>query len=195
MKLFLCIRRINVCSLRLSAVLYHLSHILWRLLHFLLNTDQITYLNNPKNMVKTMVLLTRLSFCNTQARAVNLIPAILCNDEGVIQARGCQRHETGRGVERWHCTIYCLEFCAGFNDAERQHLSTINTNSDLSFTTIQQQTYRRKQLMGQADDNLLTALLTKKRSSKVPRGRKYMHRKANRKTHSANGVNIESRVT
>jgi len=32
------------------------------------------------------------------------------------------------------------------NDAKRQHLSTINTNSDLSFTTIQKQTYRRKQL-------------------------------------------------
>ena len=106
-------------------------------------------------------LLTCLSLCNTQARAVNLIHAILCDDEGVTQARGCQRHETGRGVERWHYTVYCLEFCACFNDAERQHLSTINTNSDLSFTTIQQQTYRRKQLMDQADDNSLTALLTK----------------------------------
>ena len=48
-----------------------------------------------------------------------------------------------------------------FYDAKRQHLSTINTNSDLSFTTIQQQSYRRKQLMNQADDNSLTALLTK----------------------------------
>ena len=103
-----------------------------------------------------------LSLCNTQARAVNLIPAILCDVEGVTQARGCQRHETGRGVERWHCTFYCLEFCAGFNDAKQQHLSTINTNSDLSFTTIQQQTYRRKQLMDQADYNSLTALLTKR---------------------------------
>ena len=36
-----------------------------------------------------MVLLTCLSLCNTQAQAVNLIPAILCDDEGVIQARGC----------------------------------------------------------------------------------------------------------
>ena len=35
----------------------------------------------------------------------------------------------------------------------------------------------------------------KERASKVPRGRKYMHRKASRKTHSTNGVNIESRVT
>jgi len=42
--------------------------------------------------------------------------------------------------------------------------------------------------------NLLTALLTK-RASKIPRGRKYMHRKASRKTRSPNGVNIESRVT
>jgi len=48
---------------------------------------------------------------------VNLIHAILCDDEGVTQARGCSRHETGRGVERWHCTICCLEFCAGFNYA------------------------------------------------------------------------------
>ena len=48
--------------------------------------------------------------------------------------------------------------------------------------------------MDQADDNSLTALLTKKRSRKVPRDRKYMHRKASRKTHSTNGVNIESRV-
>jgi len=45
---------------------------------------------------------------------------------------------------------------------KRQHLSTINTNSDLSFTTIQQQTYLRKQLMDQADDNSLTALPMKR---------------------------------
>jgi len=36
------------------------------------------------------------------------------------------------------------------------------TDSDLSFTTIQQQTYRSKQLMDQADNNSLTALLTKR---------------------------------
>jgi len=35
------------------------------------------------------VLLKCLSFCNTQARVVNLIPAILCDDVGVTQARGC----------------------------------------------------------------------------------------------------------
>ena len=109
-----------------------------------------------------MIVLTCLSLCNTQARTVNLIHAIPCDDEGVTQTRGCLRHETVRGVERWHCTIYCLELCAGCNDAKRQHLSTINTNSDLSFTTIQKQTYRRKQLMDQSDDNSLTALLTKK---------------------------------
>ena len=49
-----------------------------------------------------------------------------------------------------------------FYDAKRQHLSTIKTDGDLSFTIIQQQTYRRKQLMDQADDNSLTALLTKR---------------------------------
>ena len=36
------------------------------------------------------------------------------------------------------------------------------TQTATFFTTIQQQTYRRKQLMDQADDNSLTALLTKK---------------------------------
>jgi len=107
-----------------------------------------------------VVLITCLSLCNTQARAVNLIHAVLCDDEGVT--RGCWRHETGRGVEIWHCTLYCLEFCTGFNGAKRQHLSTTNIDSDLSFTTIQQQIYRRKQLMDQADDNSLTALLTKR---------------------------------
>jgi len=39
---------------------------------------------------------------------------------------------------------------------------TIDTDSDLSFAAIQQHTYRRKQLMDQADDNSLTVLLTKK---------------------------------
>jgi len=34
-------------------------------------------------------LLTCLSLCNTQARAVNLIHAVLCDVEGVTQARGC----------------------------------------------------------------------------------------------------------
>jgi len=112
--------------------------------------------------LRSLHLLTCLSLCNTQARTVNLIHAILCDDEGVTQARSCLRHETVRGVERWHCTIYCLEFCASFNDAKRQHLSAINTNSDLSFTTIQKQTYCRKQLMDQSGNNSLTALLTKK---------------------------------
>ena len=35
------------------------------------------------------VVLTCLSLCNTQPRAVNLIDAVLCDDEGVTQARGC----------------------------------------------------------------------------------------------------------
>jgi len=34
------------------------------------------------------------------------------------------------------------------------HLSTINTNSDLSFATIKKQTYRIKQSMDQSDDKL-----------------------------------------
>jgi len=40
-------------------------------------------------ILQAQVLLTCLSLCNTQARAVNLIHAVLCDDEGVTQARGC----------------------------------------------------------------------------------------------------------
>jgi len=36
-----------------------------------------------------LVLLRCLSLCNTQAPAVNLIHAVLCDVEGVTQARGC----------------------------------------------------------------------------------------------------------
>jgi len=137
----------------------------------------------------------RVSHCNTQAWTVNLIHSILCDDKGVTQARGCLRHETDRGFERWHCTIYCLEYCADFNEVKRQHPLTINTNSDLSFITIQKQTNHRKQWMDQTDDKLAHGTTDEKRASKVPQGRKYMHRKASRKTHSTNGVNIESHVT
>jgi len=49
--------------------------------------------------------------------------------------------------------------------------------------------------MDQADDDSLTALPTKRGANKVLRRLKYMHREASRKTHSMNGVNIESRVT
>jgi len=76
-------------------------------------------------------------------------------------------------------------------DAKRQHLSTINTNNDLSFGKIQKQTYRRKQSMDQSDGKVAHGTTDEKRASKIPRGRKYMHRKASRKTHSTNGVNIE----
>jgi len=61
-------------------------------------------------------------------------------------------------------TLYTLlpQVLHGFYGAKRQHLSTINTDGDLSFMIMQQQTYRRKRLMDQADDNSLTALLTKR---------------------------------
>jgi len=65
----------------------------------------------------------------------------------------------------------------------------------LSFITIQKQTYHRKQSMDQSDEKLAHGTTDEKSASKVPRGRKYMHRKASRKTHSTNGMNIESRVT
>ena len=51
---------------------------------------------------------------------------------------------------------------ARFLWCKTQHLSTIKTDGDLSFTIIPQQTYRRKQPMDQPDDNSLTALLTKR---------------------------------
>jgi len=125
-KAFVLLRCLSLCNTQARAV---------NLIHTILRVDEGPTLD--------------VSLGNTQARAVNLIPAILCFDEDVTQARGYYRHETGRGIERLHCTIYCLEFCAGFIDAKRQHLSIINTNCDLSFTTIQQQTYRRKQLVHQ----------------------------------------------
>jgi len=46
------------------------------------------------------VVLSCLSLCNTQARTVNLLQAIPCDDEGVTQACGCLRNETDRRVER-----------------------------------------------------------------------------------------------
>ena len=61
-------------------------------------------------------------------------------------------------------TLYTLlpRVLHGFYDAKRQHLSTNETDGDLSFTIIQQQTYRRKELTDQPEDNSLMALLTKK---------------------------------
>jgi len=53
----------------------------------------------------------------------------------------------------------------------------------------------QKQSVDQSDDKLARGTTDEKRASKVPRGRKYMHRKASSKTHSTNGVNIESCVT
>jgi len=45
--------------------------------------------------------------------------------------------------------------------------------------------------MDQSDGKVAHGTTDEKRASKIPRGRKYMHRKASRKTHSTNGVNIE----
>jgi len=49
--------------------------------------------------------------------------------------------------------------------------------------------------MDHSDDKLAHGTCDKKRASKIPRGYEFMHREASRKTHSTNGVNIESRVT
>ena len=93
---------------------------------------------------------------------MNLIPSVLCDDEGVTQARGCQRHETDRGVERWHCTICCLEFCAGYKDTKRQHLSTDNTNSDFVFYDDTAANISQITVHGSVRRHSLTALLTKR---------------------------------
>ena len=109
------------------------------------------------------ILLTCLSLCNTHAQAVNLIHSVLCDDEGVTQA--LRLLETRNRQGSWEVTLYTLlprVLHCFFYDPKRQHLSTIKTDGDLSFTIIQQQTYCRRQLMDQADDNSLTALLTKK---------------------------------
>ena len=43
----------------------------------------------PSHPGHSTILLTCLSLCNTHTRAVNLIHAVVCDDEGVTQARGC----------------------------------------------------------------------------------------------------------
>jgi len=64
-------------------------------LHFTTNHTDRTFfawrLNSarPSHPCHSTILLPCLSLCNTQARAVNLIHAVLCDDEGVTQARGC----------------------------------------------------------------------------------------------------------
>jgi len=75
---------------------------------------------------------------------------------------GSRLFETRNRQGRWEVTLYNLLPRVLRWFWWRQHISTINTNRDLSFTTIQKQTCRRKQLMDQADDNSLTALLTKR---------------------------------
>ena len=78
----------------------------------------------------------RASLCNTRARTVNLTHSILCDDEGVTQARGYLRHETDREFEWWHCTISCLEFSAGFNDASSRELGIEGSRSFLCLFII-----------------------------------------------------------
>ena len=81
-----------------------------------------------------------------------------------------------------HCTLYCLEFCIGFNDSKRQHLSTINTDSDF-FYDYTAANISKKTVNGSGRRQFAHGTTDEKRPSKVPRDRKYMHRKASRKTH------------
>jgi len=53
----------------------------------------------------------------------------------------------------------------------------------------------QKTVNGPVRRQLAHGTTDEKRANNVLRGRKYMYRKASRKTHSTNGVNIGSRVT
>jgi len=126
---------------------------------------------------------------------VNLIHAVLCDDEGVTQARGCLRHETHMGFERLHCTIYCLKFCAALMTQSGNIYRPIIQTATCSLPR-----YRSKHIAGNSQCISQTTTRSrhywqKKSTSKTPRGRKYMHSEAARKTHSTNGMNIKSRVT
>ena len=72
--------------------------------------------------------------------------------------------ETRNNQGSWEVTLYNLlpQVLRWFYWRKTATSIDHYTNSDLSFTTIQQQTYHRKQLMDQTDDNSLTALLTKR---------------------------------
>jgi len=115
------------------------------------------------NYRSSFAVLTCLSLCNTQARTVNLIHAILCDDEGVTQARGCLRHKTDRELRG--------DTAQSIASSSALVLMTQNGNIYRPLTQTatcllpryrSKQTYRRTQLMDQSDDNSLTALLTKR---------------------------------
>jgi len=53
------------------------------------SSDVLSLTSLRPNPGHSTILLTCLSLCNTQARAMNLIHAVLCDDEGVTQASGC----------------------------------------------------------------------------------------------------------
>jgi len=63
----------------------------WYVLSYYFNDYDTAHIifTKPSHSQSMLLLWTCLSLCNTQARAVNLIPAILCDDEGVTQVRGC----------------------------------------------------------------------------------------------------------
>ena len=69
------------------------------------------------------------------------------------------------------------------------------TQTATSLLRLHSSNISQKTVNGSGRRQLAHGTTDEKRSSKVPRYRKYMHRKASRKTHSKNGVNIESRVT
>jgi len=56
------------------------------------------WIRHDLHILVTAPFCCRVSHCNTQAWTVNLIHSLLCHDEGVTQARGCLRHETGRDL-------------------------------------------------------------------------------------------------
>jgi len=109
----------------------------------------------------TAPLCWRVSLCNTQARIVNLIHSVLRDDEDVTQAHDCLRHEADRGFERWHCTIYCLECCTGFNDAKRQHLSPLTQTATCPLPRYRSKHIAENSQWVSPTTNSLTALLAK----------------------------------
>jgi len=58
-----------------------------RLMQAVASSDVWSLTSLRPNPGHSTILLTCLSLCNAQA--VNLIHAVLCDDEGVTQARGC----------------------------------------------------------------------------------------------------------
>ena len=79
----------------------------------------------------------------------------------LLRPHDCLRHEADRGFERWHCTIYCLECCTGFNDAKRQHLSPLTQTATCPLPRYRSKHIAENSQWVSPTTNSLTALLAK----------------------------------